>query len=33
MTIPVGQLIAGRYEVLDSLGSAGQGDVYRVRDT
>jgi eukaryotic-like serine/threonine-protein kinase len=33
MTIPVGQLIAGRYEVLDSLGSAAQGDVYRVRDT
>jgi serine/threonine protein kinase len=33
MTIPVGQLIAGRYEVLHSLGSAGQGDVYRVRDT
>lgn len=33
MTIPVGQLIAGRYEVLDSLASAAQGDVYRVRDT
>jgi serine/threonine protein kinase len=33
MTIPVGQLIASRYEVLSSLASAAQGDVYRVRDT
>jgi eukaryotic-like serine/threonine-protein kinase len=33
MTIPIGQLIANRYEVLDSLASAAQGDVYRVRDT
>lgn len=33
MTIPIGQLIANRYEVLESLASAAQGDVYRVRDT
>jgi len=33
MTIPIGQLIANRYEVLASLASAAQGDVYRVRDT
>src|SRR3954451_16324765 len=33
MTIAVGQVIANRYEVLESFGSAGQGDVYRVRDT
>jgi serine/threonine-protein kinase len=33
MTLPTGQLIAGRYAVLASLASAAQGDVYRVRDT
>ena len=33
MTLPIGQLIANRYEVLASLASAAQGDVYRVRDT
>lgn len=33
MTIPVGQLIANRYEVLEALASGAQGDVYRVRDT
>ena len=33
MTIPVGQMIASRYEVLAVFGASGQGDVYRVRDT
>jgi serine/threonine-protein kinase len=33
MPIPIGQLIANRYEVLESLAAAAQGDVYRVRDT
>jgi serine/threonine-protein kinase len=33
MTLPVGQVIANRYEVLAAFAPSGQGDVYRVRDT
>ena len=32
MTIPIGQLIANRYEILAALAPGGQSDVYRVRD-
>lgn len=33
MTVPIGQLVANRYEVLESLATAAQGDVYRAHDT